>query len=183
MQGTIAGLFKDVSTNYILDDGQRNEYSDYSRIVRKDGSTIPSKRVRVIFDKFTVPSNDTGDVFTVNSYPIDRFKDVPILKNGLRASDTLDFRPRVADITSTDASPFSFASRVFSDSGSNPTLIPAPNEASTLDFQFYLPRIDKIILNSTNTYEDAYTNGDFQVVKGTSSEDPVVPSDLSLIHI
>ena len=178
LQGIQDGLYKDITSNFKLDDGQRDEFADYSRIVRKDGANVPSRILRVIFDKFTVPSNDTGDVFTVDSYPIDRFKDVPILKNGLRASDTLDFRPRVADITSTDASPFAFAQRVFSASGSNPTLVPAPNEASTLDFQFYLPRIDKIVLNSTNTYEDAYTNGDFQVIKGTSSEDPVVPSDI-----
>ena len=177
LQGTQAGLYKDITSNFKLDDGQRDEFADYSRIVRKDGANVPSRIVRVIFDKFTVPSNDTGDVFTVNSYPIDRFKDVPILKNGLRASDTLDFRPRVDDHTG-GACPFTFAERVFSSSGNNPTLVPAPNEASTLDFQFYLPRIDKIILNSTNTYEDAYTNGDFQVVKGTSSEDPVVPSDI-----
>ena len=177
LQGIQDGLYKDITSNFKLDDGQRDEFADYSRIVRKDGANVPSRIVRVIYDKFTVPSNDTGDVFTVNSYPIDRFKDVPILKNGLRASDTLDFRPRVADHTG-GACPFTFAQRVFSTSGSNPTLVPAPNEASTLDFQFYLPRIDKIVLNSTNTYEDAYTNGDFQVIKGTSSEDPVVPSDI-----
>ena len=133
-KATIAGLFKDVTSNYILDDGQRDEYADYSRIVRKDGATIPSRRVRVIFDKFTVPANDTGDVFAVGSYPANNFKDIPLLKNGLRASDTLDFRPRVADYTGS-GSPFAFGSRVFSDSGTNPTLVPAPNEASTLDFK------------------------------------------------
>ena len=89
LQGTIVGLFKDVTSNYILDNGQRDEYADYSRIVRKDGATIPSRRVRVIFDKFIVPANDTGDVFAVGSYPKNNFKDVPLLKNGLRG-DTLD---------------------------------------------------------------------------------------------
>ena len=184
---TTGGLVKggtNITDAFDLDDGQRDEFADYSRIVRKDGANVPSRIVRVIFDKFTVPSNDTGDVFTVDSYPIDQFKNIPILKNGLRASDTLDFRPRVAD-HSGGSCPFTFAQRVFSTSGNNPTLVPAPNEASTIDFQFYLPRIDKLVLNSTHTYEDAYTNGDFQVIKGTSSEDPVVPSDieLSLIHI
>ena len=177
LQGTIAGLFKDVTSNYILDDGQRDEYADYSRIVRKDGATIPSRRVRVIFDKFTVPTNDTGDVFAVGSYPANNFKDVPLLKNGLRASDTLDFRPRVADYTGS-GSPFAFASRQFDTSGTNPTLVPAPNEASTLDFKFYLPRIDKLILDASDNSGDAYTNGDFQIIKGVSSEDPVVPADI-----
>ena len=79
-----------MTSNFTLDDGQRDEFSDYSRIVRKDGANIPSRRLRVIFDKFTVPSNDTGDVFTVASYPSENFKNVPLLRNGLRASDTLD---------------------------------------------------------------------------------------------
>tara|TARA_A100001035_G_scaffold39217_1_gene26696 strand:- start:558 stop:7826 length:7269 start_codon:yes stop_codon:yes gene_type:complete len=177
LQGTIAGLFKDVSTNYILDDGQRDEYSDYSRIVRKDGSTIPSKRIRVIFDKFTVPSNDTGDVFTVGSYPANGFKNVPILSNGLRASDTLDFRPKVADYTGS-SSPFAFESRAFDASGSNPTLVVAPNEASTLDFKFFLPRIDKLILDASDSSDNAYTSGEFQIIKGVSSQNPIVPADV-----
>ena len=177
LQGIIAGLFLDVTSNYILDDGQRDEYSDYSRIVRKDGATIPSRRVRVIFDKFTVPANDTGDVFAVGSYPATYFKDVPLLRNGLRASDTLDFRPRVADFTGS-GSPFDFGNRSFDTSGTNPTLVPAPNEASTLDFKFYLPRIDKLILDASDNSGDAYTNGDFQIIKGVSSEDPVVPADI-----
>jgi hypothetical protein len=178
LQGTIAGLYKDITSNFTLDDGQRDEFADYSRIVRKDGANVPSKIVRVIFDKFTVPSNDTGDVFTASSYPIDQFKNVPILKNGLRATDTLDFRPRVADHAGGSC-PFSFASRVFSDSGSNPTLIPAPNEASTIDFKYYLPRIDKLVLDSTDSaIGDAYNSGYFQVIKGVSSENPVVPDDV-----
>ena len=177
LQGIITGLFLDVTSNYTLDDGQRDEYADYSRIVRKDGATIPSRRVRVIFDKFTVPANDTGDVFAVGSYSANNFKDIPLLRNGLRASDTLDFRPRVADYTGS-GSPFAFASRVFSDSGTNPTLIPAPNEASTLDFKFYLPRIDKLVLDPGDSSGKAYTQGNFQVIKGVSSQNPVVPADV-----
>ena len=67
---------------------------------------------------------------------------------------------------------------MFSASGTNPTLVPAPNEASTLDFQFYLPRIDKLIIDASDNSGDAYTNGEFQIIKGVSSENPVVPSDV-----
>ena len=180
LQGIVAGLFKDVSSNFILDDGQRDEFADYSRIVRKDGATIPSRRIRVIFDKFTVPSNDTGDLFTVDSYPANNFKDVPLLKGGtLRASDTLDFRPRVDDYpNSGNISPFSFSSRVYSESGTNPTLVPAPNEASTVDFKFYLPRIDKLVLDPADATDKAYTSGYFQVIKGVSSQNPIIPADI-----
>ena len=178
LQGITKGLFLDVTSNFTLDDGQRDEFADYSRIVRKDGANIPSRRLRVIFDKFTVPSNDTGDVFTVSSYPSEYFKNVPLLRNGLRASDTLDFRPRVADFSSSSASPFSYSSRVFSTSGSNSTIIVTPNKASTLDFKFYLPRIDKVVIDSSDSTGNAYTNGHFQVIKGVSSQNPIVPSDV-----
>ena len=179
LQGKIAGLFLDITSNFVLDDGQREEFADYSRIVRKDGATIPSRRVRVIFDKFTVPANDTGDLFTVDSYPANNFKDIPLLKNGtLRASDTLDFRPRVETTAFSGSSPFAFNSRVFSASGTNPTLIPAPNEASTVDFKFYLPRIDKLVLDPGDSSGKAYTGGYFQVIKGVSSQNPVIPADI-----
>ena len=177
LQGIIDGLYKDITSNFVLDDGQRDEFSDYSRIVRKDGATVPSKIVKVIFDKFVVPTNDTGDVFTVGSYPNDNFKDVPLLKNGLRSSDTLDFRPRVADFTGS-ASPFAFSSRTFNTSGTNPSLVVAPNEASTLDFSFYLPRVDKLILDTSDSSDNAYTSGNFQIIKGVSSQNPVVPDDV-----
>ena len=178
LQGIVAGLFKDVTSNFTLDNGERDEFADYSRIVRKDDATIPSKRMRIIFDKFTVPSNDTGDVFTVASYPETYFKNVPLLKNGLRATDTLDFRPRVSDTNFVNSSPFAFSSRVFSNSGTNPTLVPAPNEASTVDFKFYLPRIDKLVLDPGDSSGKAYTQGYFQVIKGVSSQNPVIPTDI-----
>mgnify|MGYP003152065921 FL=1 len=134
---------------------------------------------RIIFDKFTVPSNDTGDVFTVASYPSEYFKNVPLLRNGLRSSDTLDFRPRVADfISSSNVSPFAYAARVFSSSGSNSTIVVAPNKTSTLDFKFYLPRIDKVVIDSSDSDGNAYTNGYFQVIKGVSSQNPIIPADV-----
>ena len=40
LQGIVAGLFKDVTSNFTLDNGERDEFADYSRIVRKDLSLI-----------------------------------------------------------------------------------------------------------------------------------------------
>ena len=73
------------------------------------------KETLVVFDHFTVPSSDNGDVFTVLSYDSERYsRDIPrIGKRNIRASDVLDFRPRVSEFTSTTASPFDFTSRNF----------------------------------------------------------------------
>ena len=66
-----------------------------------------------MFDKYVLPSNDTGDFYTVASYDEERFSnDVPLLKDGLRATDSIDFRPRVSTYTGAE-SPFAFKNRTF----------------------------------------------------------------------
>ena len=133
----------------------------------------PSKRLLVVFDHYVVPASDTGDVFTVLSYDSDRFlNDIPTIgPNNVRASDTLDFRPRVVDYASTTASPFDFGSRTFT---TNYNL--KPGESSLLGYDFYLPRIDKL-------YLDKFEN--LIVSKGVSAKEPKAsPSnDQSLMEL
>ena len=119
---------------------------DYSRIVRNAGERVPNRRLSIIVNHYTVPSNDTGDVYTVGSYDEERFsKDIPLIGDVKDSQIHLDFRPRVAEFTgSTTSSPFDFQSRNFSNAGVNPTLIVSPNEASKIGYSFYLPRTDKI---------------------------------------
>ena len=170
VQSITAGAYVDRTEEYNLDKGQREQFYDYSRIIRKDPSTSPARKLLVIYDYYTVPSSDSGDVYTANSYASDRFgNDVPKLLNGVRASDTLDFRPRVSPFTSTTLSPFDFASRSFAAAGNNPTLVLTPNESSTVGYSYYLPRIDKIVLNK---------NGSFTLIKGTSSTSPKQPASI-----
>lgn len=160
------GSYIDRTENYELDKGQKDQYYDYSKIVRKNGR-IPSKNLLVIYDCYVVPSNDIGDLYTSNSYDSERFKfDIPILKNELRASDTLDFRPRVSQFTSISKSPFAFSSRNFSESGINPPLVIAPNESSSVGYSYYVPRIDKLVLDKS---------GDFKIIKGIAALNPKAP--------
>ena len=161
------GAYQDITDNFYLDKGQREHYYDYSRLVRKNNSYIPSHKLMAIFDYYSIPTNDTGDVYTVNSYDEERFaEDIPYLPNGSRSSDTLDFRPRVARFTSTTSSPFAFSSRNFQTSGINPTLVVSPSESSLIGYDFYLPRIDRVVLDKL---------GNFSVIKGVSSLNPKEP--------
>jgi hypothetical protein len=163
------GKYRNVTFKYSLNKGQKEQYYDYSKIIRKPGESAPSKQLLVIFDYYTVPSGDTGDVFTVNSYDQGRFStDIPIIgENNVRASDTLDFRPRVSNFTSTSSSPFEFSSRSF---GTEPKIIVSPNEGALVGYDFYLGRIDKLYLDKF---------GVFTVVQGTPSIDPKAPSNPS----
>ena len=86
----------------------------------------------------------------------------------IRASDTLDFRPRVRpfDVSTTADSPFNYTQRDFGSVGNTPLLVVAPNESMTLGYDYYLGRKDKVILTR---------QGSFQVVQGAPNRVPVFP--------
>ena len=161
------GNYKNITESFTVDKGQKDEYYDYSRIVRRDSSKEPSKRLLVVFDYYSVPSNDEGDVFTVLSYDKERYlQDIPTIgRYGIRASDTLDFRPRVAvfDPATESKSPFDFSARNF---GDTPKYLLLSDEGSMVGYDYYLPRIDKLYLDKL---------GEFILEKGISSKYPKPP--------
>ena len=167
LQKITTGNYVNRTSNYTLDKGHNAQYCGYSKIVRKAKFAAPANKLLIIFDKYEVPSN-VGDFFTVNSYSADRYsKDIPSVRND-RGSDILDFRPRVADFNpdSTTGSPFAFKNRSFA--FSSPYII-TPNESAILGFNFYLPRIDKLVINR---FEEV------KLIKGSSAEQPAPPVEL-----
>ena len=52
IQKITLGNYVNRTDNYKLDKGHKKQYSDYSRIVRKSKSSIPSKKLLIIFDKY-----------------------------------------------------------------------------------------------------------------------------------
>ena len=167
IQSISAGRYTDVTNRFTLNKGQKNQYYDYARLVRNDGYSEPNRKLYVVYDHYTVPSNDEGDIFTVDSYGAERFaKDIPLIGNiNQRASDTLDFRPRVSvfDPSTATASPFDFKSRVFTD---QPKLLLAANESSVIGYTFYVPRIDRLYLDKL---------GNFVYVEGVAERTPKAP--------
>ena len=166
LQGVETGNYLDRTENYSLDNGHKEQYDDYSSIVRNQGSAIPSKRLLIIFDQYQVASGNTGDIFTVNSYGQERYSDdLPVIGD-LRASDILDFRPRVNKFIpdGTAKSPFSFNSRTFE--SSNPFVI-TPNESSFMGYSYYLGRVDKLIIDKDESV---------RIVQGESADSPVPPT-------
>jgi uncharacterized Fe-S cluster-containing radical SAM superfamily protein len=158
------GIYKNLTTYFSFDKNQKNQYYDYSRIVRPLTVTPPTRQLLVIFNYFDIPTNDTGDIITVNSYPEERFaKDIPLLSDGTRSSDTLDFRPRVVKFAYNDRSPFDFSAKVFLPVSSANI---APNESSIIGYSYYLPRTDLVVLNKS---------GEFSVIRGTPSLTPKAP--------
>lgn len=176
IQAITNGQYVDRTDDYVLDAGQRPDIYDYSRIVRNDGIKVPSKRLLVIYNHYTILSTDEGDAFTVLSYDAERYKkDIPTIFypntinqfSFVRATDTIDFRPRVSPFSGTTSSPFDYDSRDFSNIGSTTNLIPKANESTIIGYDYYLPRMDRVILTK---------EGVFKVITGTSSPQPQPPT-------
>ena len=169
IQQITLGNYVNRTDNYKLDKGHKKQYSDYSSIVRKSKSSIPSKKLLIIFDKYEVQSGNSGDVFTANSYTKDRYTyDVPRI-GGSRATDILDFRPRVKPFdpdTTTDKSPFAFNARIFE---TDINYVIAPDESSIVGYTYYLPRIDKLVINK---FEQV------KLIKGVSADKPAPPTEV-----
>ena len=171
IKATIATKYtvaKNITQNYNFDNGQRMTLYDYGRIIRKDNVNAPTKRITIIFQNYTIDSNDTGEFITVNSYPESAYDmDVPYFDNN-RLSDYIDIRPKVApyDPSTATLSPFEFSTRKFDTAGTYSKYILAPDENLSLTYSYYLGRIDRLLLNP---------DGTFEVSQGTPADNPIAP--------
>ena len=165
-----SGNYTNRTSNYRLDTGHRAQYADYSRIVRKSNANLPAKKLLVIFNKYQVASGTSGDLCTANSYNKERYTyDIPFVQ-GNRATDILDFRPRVKTYaySATGGSPFAFKNRTGGFEETIPYVV-APNESSIIGYTYYLPRIDKLVINK---FEEV------KLIKGVSADNPAPPTEL-----
>jgi hypothetical protein len=162
---------KNITSNYVLDDGQRNNMYDYSRIIRKSQYKEPIRKIKIYFESSEYSSSDTGDITTVNSYQNFDYSQIPSV-NQNRNSDIIDIRPKVSPyvVAENQKSPFEFSSRNFSVEYNNSSkYILASDESIICSYSYYLPRIDSIYLSK---------DGIFQVRVGDPSDDPQLPIPL-----
>jgi len=156
-----------ITQNFIFDDGQRDTFYDYSRIIRKSDVESPKRKIKIIFQNYTIDSSDTGEFITVNSYSESNFKhDVPLFYNS-RLTDYIDIRPRVATYTPSSYSPFEFSARNFASDGQYSEYTLCPGENLILSYSYYVGRIDRVYLNS---------DGTFDIDEGEPSSNPVPPA-------
>lgn len=145
----------EITNRYTFDNGQKLTHYDLGKVHLKSNSPKPTGPVRVYFDYFT---HGSGDYFSVESYSSIDYEDIPTFSSGdvtYNLADCLDFRPRIND-----------AGTGFTGSGSSLTeFLDFENDVIT-DYEYYLPRIDKLVIDRT---------GKIRVVKGISSLDPKEP--------
>jgi len=157
-----------VTTKYTFDNGQKDSFYDHSFIKLKPGQTAPSGNIVIFFNRFT--SSGPG-FFTVDSYSDIDYGDIPLYASPTNNSlynlrDCLDFRAVRSDATASGGSAVVFDVT----SATTGPKIPENGSDIILDYQYYLPRIDKVVLDKTRKFE---------VVKGIPSLDPIPPNDTS----
>jgi len=146
-----------ITNNYNLFNGQKDTYYDHATITLKPGAAAPRGQVCVLVNYFSHSS--TGSYFTVDSYA--NYATIPVYNSvssgGYVLRDCLDFRPRRDDTTTA---------YTFSNSGTILLPEPSPNLNFTVNYAYYLARIDQIILTK---------NGNFKIIQGASSLNPSPP--------
>ena len=187
---SVAAGSTNITDRFLLDTGQRDNFYDISRIVRKPGSVDPLGRLLIIYDYM---EHGTGDFFSVDSY-VDvadqmTYEDIPAYvatkvdpddpapSGTFPLQDCFDIRPRVEDIAGTSTNidavdeitgnSFDFFHRQFDGTGSSEVDFLKPSSLITSDFEYYLPYSAKIELNQ---------NGDFELFEGVASEVPEMPA-------
>ena len=149
----------DITDRFTLDNGQRDNFYAVGKITRKPGALTPTGRLLIHYKYF---SAGAGDYFSVDSYDgaidyslIPSYQTTTGSKIELR--DALDFRPR---LDNTNAN--------FTGTGALALELPKVSSNIISDFQYYLPRTDKIFLDP---------EGNFRSIKGISSATPPTPAD------
>ena len=178
-----------VTSRYELDTGQRDNFYDIARIVRKPGSSAPTGRLLIVYDYF---EHGSGDLLTVDSY-VDSadqmdYEDIPTYSatkvdpdapkpsGEFPLTDTYDFRPRVEDVAGASSTlttvdeitgnSFNFYARQYDGTGASTVDVCQPGSSIQSDFEFYLPKI--VVLSMDR-------DGTVIVNEGSGAEVPIAP--------
>ena len=148
----------DQTANFTLDNGQRDNFYDEGKIVKIGGTAaLPTGNMVVTFKYYI---HGAGDYFCVDSYPTADYVNILSFSgagDNLQLRDCIDFRSRKSDVAND-----------FTSAGSSLSGAPKVGHALVADINYYLPRIDKLIIKR---------DGEFEVIKGVPSEYPQPPED------
>lgn len=142
----------DITSNFYLDNGQRDGYYDHAAIMLRPGYPAPTGPVAIFVNYYTHAG--TSGYLTVDSYPgvttnagyanVATYTS-PSTGQLYYLRDCVDWRPKRAN----GVEAFSL---VDSDSGSN-FYIQRPGFNFTCNFSYYLSRVDKIVLTKDRVFK------------------------------
>lgn len=176
-----SGNYRDITSDFVLNKNDGAEFYNISKLTRLANSPIPQNKIIVVFDYF-IHNNTSNDFYSTNSYNTSEisYSEIPLTYDGTPYSDIVDFRFETVPSSGSGGSlitPYQESISAF-DLLSLTRVIPAfafPGETISLDYDYYLGRIDKIFLDE---------NGNIIVNKGSDSLVPKEPEDIpNALHI
>ena len=156
----------DITSRFDLDTGQRDNFYDVGRLVRKPGQAAPTGRLLITFDYF---EHGAGNFFSVDSYSGFDYGSIPAYTSDVTGEvfelrDHLDFRPRVDDASTIDAG--DGQDRQYSGTGASTIDFAKFNTNVTTDLEFYLSKKARVFLAQ---------NGQFLINHGEPAVNPEYP--------
>jgi hypothetical protein len=163
----ITNTAKDITSKYILNDGQDDGFYNHGSITLRPGISPPTGQILVLVNYFTHStglflSGDSYNVASLGATTDIRYAKIPNFTSPTtgetyKLRDCIDFRPIRTNASNTSP---------------NYTLtgvsIPKAGESLESNYSYYLPRIDRIIIRDDRKFE---------VLKGISSISPQTPSE------
>ena len=185
---------KDITDRYILDNGQRDNFYDHGALILKPGAAAPTGRILAIVDYFDPDSNPgyfsiqsyNGDITSNTGYNLHANGDAannfsydtipsfvsPITGETIQLRDSLDFRPVRANANNNaganTVNDINSNTESLEISTSNDGGAPDPEFTFVSDIEYYLGRVDKVVLTRDRQ---------FSVIKGVSDLNPTTPAD------
>ena len=156
----VDGTSTNVTERFTLDNGQRDNYYDIGRILRKPDSSPVTGALTITFDYYT---HAGGDYFSADSYPVGDYDTIGIFNSSqgaIKLRDAIDFRPRKGDAADGSTDDFTIT-------GAGITNPPDPQHAMSMYVQYYMPRVDKLYITKEGT---------LKIAKGVPSDTPKAPA-------
>ena len=173
-----------VTSEFVLDNGQTDNLYGLGFLRKKVGASLnltSSDNLLVVMDVYT---RNSGYYMSAESYPVDdattplpsnkiRIEEIELYTSSssgkaLDLRDCVDFRPAVANTAALSTTISGATVDPASTSALSGSIVyfPAPNETFTVDISSYLPRYDRITLDS---------KGQIRIAEGTPSNQPTPP--------
>jgi hypothetical protein len=172
--------YTDITSYFVLDNGQRDSYYDHANISLLPGAPAPIGNILVVFDYYSHTQASSGDgYFSIQSYQAagstfggvstspEAYPQIPsyTANDGAvyKLSDSIDFRPCRVNGQTAYVWEYSGTQSASNDIG---VLIPQNLTNFTSNYFYYLGRKDKLVLTKDRS---------FQIVQGTPSTAPILP--------
>jgi len=173
-QGTFSAY--DVTDNFIFNNGQKDNYYDYGTITLKNGAPKPLGQILIVLNYYT---HQGFGPFTVDSYTYQGTGNTPygqipshtspVTGKTFLLRDVIDFRPKRVGIETDNGGGSSNVNNILTTSNVfSQKCMPDYDFEFECDYDHYLPRKDKIVLNRDRS---------FKVIQGISDLNPVLPPD------